>query len=131
MIEEYVRTGIARFQFVNIAYTGAAAERVGYAMVCATQQSGAAFWQIHDRFLVNGSRASSRQQLIDYAGEIGLDAGRFERCYDDPATRQAHNQIVRDAADINVTYGPRIHVNGLNAGVTFDGIRRRVEAATP
>ena len=131
MIEEYVRTGIARFQFVNIAYTGAAAERVGYAMVCATQQSGAAFWQIHDRFLIDGSRAASRDQLIDYAGEIGLDTDRFTRCYDDPATRRAHNKIVRDAAAIGITYGPRIHVNGVNAGTSFDGIRRRVEAAIP
>ncbi len=131
MIEEYVRTGIARFQFVNIAYTGAAAERVGYAMVCATQQSGAAFWQIHDRFLVDGSHAASRDQLIDYAGEIGLDTDSFERCYDDPASRQAHNQIVRDAAAIGIRYGPVVHVNGINAGTSFDGIRRRVEAATP
>jgi predicted DsbA family dithiol-disulfide isomerase len=131
VIEEYVRTGIARFQFVNIAYTGAAAERVGYAMVCATEQSGAAFWQIHDRFLIDGSRAASRDHLIDYAGEIGLDTDRFTRCYDDPATRRAHNKIVRDAAAIGITYGPRIHVNGVNAGTSFDGIRRRVEAAAP
>ena len=100
-------------------------------MVCATQQSGAAFWEFHDRFLIDGSRAATRAQLIDYAGDIGLDADRFERCYDDPATKQAHNQIVRDAADISVTYGPTIHVNGVNAGTTFQSIRTRVEAASP
>ena len=131
MIEEYLRTGIARFQFVNIAYLGAASERVGYAMVCAVEQSGAAFWRIHDRFLVDGSRAASRGQLINYARDIGLDADSFTECYDDPATRQAHNKIVRDAAAIGITYGPRVHVNGVNAGTTFDGIKRRVEAATP
>ena len=131
MIDEYVRTGIARFQFVNIAYVGAASERVGYAMVCAIEQSGAAFWQFHDRFLLDGSRAASRAQLINYADDIGLDADRFAQCYDDPATRQAHNQIVRDAAAIGVTYGPRVHVNGVSAGTRFEGIRRQVEAATP
>ncbi len=116
---------------MNIAYLGAASERVGYAMVCATQQSGAAFWEFHDRFLVDRSRAATRAQLIDYAGEIGLDADRFERCYDDPATRRAHDKIVRDAAANNIRYGPVVHVNGVNAGTTFQSIRTQVEAATP
>jgi protein-disulfide isomerase-like protein with CxxC motif len=131
LIEEYVSTGLARFQFVNLAYTGQAAERVGYAMVCAIKQSGAAFWRIHDRFLVEGRRASSREQLIDYADDIGMDVDAFTQCYDDPATIQVHEQIVRDAAAINVRYGPRIHVNGVNAGTSFSVIMRRVEAALP
>ena len=122
---------MARFQFVNIAYLGPASERVGYAMVCAVEQSGTAFWQIHDRFLVDGSRAASREQLIVYAGIIGLDTDAFTLCYDDPATRQAHNQVVRDATAIGVRYGPRVHVNGANAGTTFDAIRRSVDAAMP
>lgn len=130
MIEEYVRTGIARFQFVNIAYLGSASERIGYAMVCAIKQRGTAFWQIHDRFLIHGSRAASRDQLIDYAGEIGLDTDSFERCYDDPATHEAHDKIVRDAAANNIRYGPVVHVNGVNAGTTFQSIRTKVEAAT-
>jgi len=100
-------------------------------MICATQQSGAAFWRFHDRFLVENSRAASRTQLIEYAGEIGLDGDRFEECYDDPATRQAHNQIVRDARAIGVTYGPRVWVNGANAGTSFAAIQQAVEAATP
>ena len=126
-----MQTGVARFQFVNLAYVGVASERVGYAMVCAKQQSGAAYWEIHDRFLVNGSRAASRQQLIDFAGEIDLDADAFASCYDDPATKQAHNQIVREARSNGISYGPRVHVNGVSAGTTFEGIRRRVENATP
>ncbi len=131
MIEEYVRTGIARFRFVNIAYTGASAERVGYAMVCAIDQNGAAFWEFHDRFLIDKSSASRRDQLISYAGEIGLDADAFTQCYDDPATRQKHNNNVNAARRIGISYGPRILVNGENAGTTFAAIQRRVDAATP
>ncbi len=99
-------------------------------MVCATQQSGAAFWQFHDRFLVDGIRATSRAQLIDYAGDIGLDTDSFTKCYDDPATRQKHNDNVNAARSIGISYGPRIHVNGVNSGRSFESIRRQVEAAT-
>ncbi len=130
MIDEFVRTGIARFQFINIAYIGAASERIGYAMICATDQSGAAFWRFHDRFLLEDSRAASRAQLIDYAGEIGLDSDEFTQCYDDDETRQTHKKIVDDASAEGVRYGPRVHVNGVNAGTSFEGIRRQVEAAT-
>ena len=77
------------------------------------------------------SSAASRAQLIAYARVIGLDTDSFSQCYDDPATRRAHNQIVRDAASLGITYGPRVYVNGANAGTTFEGIRRRVEAALP
>ena len=126
-----MRTGIARFQFVNIAYLGATSERVGYAMVCAIEQSGAAFWRFHDRFLVDRSRAASRAQLIDYAGDIGLDTNAFTRCYDDPATHETHNQNVDDARALGITYGPRVYVNGASAGTSFEAIRRAVEAAAP
>lgn len=100
-------------------------------MVCAIQQSGAAFWRFHDRFLVENSRAASRGQLIEYAGEIGLDTDDFTQCYDDPATRDAHNQTVNDARAIGISYGPRIRVNGERSGTTFDAIKRAVETATP
>ena len=116
---------------MNIAYVGVASERVGYAMVCAKQQSGAAFWRFHDRFLVDGSRAASRAQLIDYAGDIGLDGDRFEECYDDPATRAAHNQNLLEARAIGINYGPQIRVNGASAGTSLAAIERAVEAAAP
>ena len=126
-----MRTGMARFQFVNIAYLGAASERIGYAMVCAIEQSGAAFWRFHDRFLVDGSRAASRSQLIAYARLIGLDGDRFGQCYDDPETRQLHNDNVNAARRIGITYGPRIRVNGTASGTSFASIRAAVERETP
>lgn len=100
-------------------------------MICATQQSGAAFWRFHDRFLVENSRAASRAQLIEYADDIGLDTDTFTQCLSDPATREEQNQIVRDARAIGITYGPRIRVNGVAAGTSFAAIMQAVEAATP
>ena len=126
-----VRTGKARFEFRNLAYTGTAAERVGDAMECAVRQSGNAFWAFHDRFLVERSSAASREQLIAFAGEQGLDTDSFTTCYDDPATRALLNQSINEARAIGVRFGPAVRVNGDNAGVTLESITAAVEAATP
>lgn len=131
MIEHYVRTGLARYEFKFISYIGVHSDRVGYAMACAVKQSGAAFWEFYDRFLVERSSAHRRDQLISFATEIGLDTDDFTQCYDDPATKQEVGEDLTRARDIGITYGPLAVVNGERAGRDFAGIQRRVEAATP
>ena len=131
MIEHYVRTGLARYEFKFISYIGVHSNRVGYAMACAVKQSGAAFWEFYDRFLVERSSAHRRDQLISFATEIGLDTDDFTQCYDDPATRQQVNDDLNAARRIGISHGPRVLVNGVNAGTTFESISRRVEAASP
>lgn len=122
---------MARFEFRNLAYTGAAAERVGDAMECAVRQSGSSFWAFHDRFLVERSSASTREELLAFADKQGLDTDSFARCYDDPATRALLNQRVNEARAIGVRFGPAVRVNGENAGITLESITAAVEAATP
>ena len=131
MIEELVQTGMARYEFKLLSYIGPQSDRVGYAMSCAVQQSGAAFWEFYDRFLVDRSRAHQRDQLIGFATDIGLDTDSFTQCYDDPATRQAVRNDLNAARALGITHGPQTRVNGVSAGTTFEGIRRRVENATP
>ena len=131
MIEEFVQAGLARYEFKFISYIGPHSDRVGLAMKCAVQQSGAGFWEFYDRFLVDNSSAHRREQLIGFAADIGLDESRFTQCYDDPATEQLVQDDLRAARRIGISYGPRVRVNGVNAGVNIEGIRQQVEAATP
>lgn len=131
MIEELVRTGLARYEFKFISYIGPHSDRVGLAMKCAVRQSGAGFWEFYDRFLVENSSAHRREQLIDFAADIGLDEGRFTQCYDDPATQQQVSDDLNAARRIGISYGPRVRVNGERTGLTFAVIRAAVEAATP
>ncbi len=100
-------------------------------MECAVRQSGAGFWALHDRFLVERSSAASRQQLIAFAGEQGLDTDSFTQCYDDPATRALLNQRINDARAIGVRFGPALRINGENPGVILKSITAAVETATP
>ena len=131
MIREFVQTGRARYEFKFISYIGPHSDRVGLAMKCAVQQSGAGFWEFYDRFLVDRSSAHRREQLISVAADIGLDEDTFTQCYDDPATKQQLDDDLDAARAIGISYGPRVRVNGVNAGVKIEGIRRQVEAATP
>ena len=100
-------------------------------MTCAAQESGAAFWAFYDRFLVDGSNAHRRAELISFATEIGLDTDSFTQCYDDPATRQQVSDDLNAARAIGIGHGPRVLVNGDNAGISFSGIVNAVEDATP
>ena len=131
MIEQLVQTGLARYEFKILSYIGPQSDRVGKAMECASQQSGAAFWEFYDRFLVDQSSAHRQEQLISFATEIGLDTDSFTQCYSDPATQQQVNDDLNAARAIGITHGPKVRVNGVNAGTNFESIRQRVEAATP
>jgi len=131
VIREFVQTGIARYEFKFISYIGPHSDRVGLAMKCAVQQSGAGFWEFYDRFLVENSSAHRREQLIGFAADIGLDEGRFTQCYDDPNTQQQVSDDLDDARRIGISYGPRVLVNGERTGHNLAAIRASVEAATP
>ncbi len=100
-------------------------------MNCAAEQSGAAFWEFHDRFLVDRSSAASRTQLIAFAGQQGLDTDTFAQCYDDPATQDAIDARTNAARALGVRFGPAVFVNGERSGITLAAIKRDVEAATP
>lgn len=130
MIQDFVHAGIARYEFRFISYIGPHSDRVGLAMKCAVQQSGAGLWEFYDRFLVDRSSAHRREQLISFAADIGLDEDTFTRCYDDPATKQQVQDDLDAARALGITYGPRTRVNGQSGGITFDAIRSAVERAT-
>ena len=131
MIEQLVQTGLARYEFKILSYIGPHSDRVGYAMSCAVRQSGAAFWEFYDRFLVDRSSAHRRDQLISFATDLGLDTDSFTQCYDDPATKRQVSDELNAARAIGISYGPRVLVNGERAGNNLASIRSLVEAATP
>jgi len=131
VIEHLVQSGLARYEFKFLSYIGPQSDRVGYAMECAVQQSGAAFWEFYDRFLVDRSSAHRREQLIDFATDIGLDTDRFTQCYNDPATHQQVSDDLNAARAIGISYGPQVLVNGERSGTSYAAIERDVASATP
>ncbi len=98
-------------------------------MECAADQRNAAFWDIHDEFLVEQSSRASRDQLVSLAGDLGLDSDAFAQCLDSDTHLQTVRDKINAARRIGVSYGPIVLVNGQNAGTTLAGIRVAVAAA--
>ena len=80
-----------------------------YAAECAGKQGR--FWEYHDLLFENGERLG-RDALITYAQRIGLDAGAFERCLEDPATQARVTADIEAATRAGVNSTPTLFING-------------------
>ena len=131
MFKNLVQTGKARFEYRHFPWHGVPSDRVAVAMECGADQSGTAFWQLHDRFMKNASARNTRQGVLNSAESIGLDMEQFTECLDDPERLDQIEAGQQAARALGVSRTPRIHVNGSNAGITLISITRAVKAASP
>jgi protein-disulfide isomerase len=85
------------------------ATRAARAAVCAERQN--AFWQYHD-LLFQQEQGLSRESLLTYAGQAGLEQDTFEICL----SSEEAAQVVRDDLERGATYGvrgtPAFFING-------------------
>ncbi len=114
----------------------AQAKPAAIASVCADAQGS--FWAYHDRLFEN-PKALERDDLIAHANEVGLDAGAFTTCLDDPASAEVVEVDARAAAEVGATGTPTFFVNGVKltgaqpverfAALIDDELRRMASAA--
>jgi protein-disulfide isomerase len=92
----------------------------------AAESAGAQghFWAMHDRlFAARG--ALEREQLIAYAGEIGLDVAQFTVDLDDRRRQEAVNEDFKRAVAAGIKLPPTLFVNG----VLYEGPRTPADLA--
>jgi peroxiredoxin/protein-disulfide isomerase len=70
------------------------------------------FWEMHDR-LFQARLALAREQLIDYAGEVGLDVEQFTRDLDDRRFKDAVNADFKAAVKNKIKLPPALFINRL------------------
>ena len=93
------------------------AERAAEAAEAAAAQGG--FWQMHDRMYESGG-ALSREDLIGYASELGLDSERVGTEIDSEAHRPRVQRDVDSGTSSGVTGTPGFFVGGRLYGGSFD-----------
>lgn len=115
LIEQYVDTGLVRFEWRNFPVFGEFSTAAALGSYCADDQN--AFWPYHDALydvvgeLSQGERTVGT--LIDIAGQIGLDQDEFRVCL---AEAKHRDQVIADYDEgraLNIVGTPSFTVNGV------------------
>lgn len=101
----------ARFVFRDFPIDDlrAGATLVHQAAGCAHAQGK--FWEYHDKVYQNQSDLSD-DRLRQFASELGLDEGTFERCFDSQSNREEIQGDKKDGAAAGVEGTPTFFING-------------------
>lgn len=91
------------------------AETAAIGARCAFLQSPAAFWKIHDLVFDNQDTISADNvydQLVAFAGQIGLDTNSFKACMSSPEAKMAVDANHAEGVALNVNSTPTMFING-------------------
>jgi len=109
---DQVRYQFRDFPLVDIHSSARLAAQAGE---CAHKQGS--FWAFHDKLFQNQERLT-RQDLVRYANQTGLDVALFESCLDGDASLQEISQDFNDGREAGVLGTPTWFINGIRvAGV--------------
>jgi protein-disulfide isomerase len=115
LVEEYVKTGKARFVHHDMAFIGDESLGAAISARCAERQGQ--FWTYVDLLFANqggnNSGAFSRDQTTQFAARVPLDIPAFSACLDDPAIERAVKVETRQAYEKGVKETPTLLVNGI------------------
>jgi serine/threonine-protein kinase len=78
--------------------------------VCA--QEAGRFWPYHDKVFEKAGEKATRDQVLGFAAEAGLNVASFNECLDRPAARERVAADIEEGARIGVHATPTILVNG-------------------
>jgi protein-disulfide isomerase len=85
------------------------AQGAAEAAQCAHEQGK--FWEYHDKLFAS-QQALGRDQLKQYATDLGLDAAAFNACFDAGKPKDSIAQDAKDAEALGVTGTPAFFING-------------------
>ena len=129
--DNYVNSGKVRFGYWNFAFLGEESLWAAEAAECAADQDK--YWEYHDKLFTSqageNQGAFAKENLKQFAAELGLDSGAFNECLDSGK----HTELVQSdtslAQQIGVQSTPSFLVNGtpLVGAVPFDQFQKLVE----
>jgi protein-disulfide isomerase len=91
------------------------AETAAIGARCAFRQSPDAFWKMHDLIFDNQDAISPESvfdQLVVFAGQIGLNSDSFKACLSSPEAKQAVDANHADGVALNISSTPTLFING-------------------
>ena len=111
--EKYIKTGKVKFVYKDFAFLGEESRLAANAALCAQEQGR--FWEYHRILFQNqgaeNSGAFSRDNLIGFAKEIGLDVKAFTQCLDARKYDPQINRTSQEARKRGVKGTPTFFIN--------------------
>jgi protein-disulfide isomerase len=112
--EQYVKTGKARFGFVNFAFLGPESTWAAEAAECAFDQNK--YWEFHNKLYSSQSGenkgAFNKDNLKKFAEGLGLDTGTFNTCLDSGKYTSLIQADTDAASGFGIQSTPSFLVNG-------------------
>jgi protein-disulfide isomerase len=86
------------------------------------------FWEMHDLIFAN-QREMSRERYLEYAAQLGLDVGKFEKDMESAEVKQRIDADTSEAARLNVRGTPAFFINGryLSGAQPFETFKQRID----
>lgn len=135
LLAEFVDTGLLHFHFVPFPLAGIHPNAVATAKAAHCAGLAGKFWPYHDYLFVRQPEWAGAPRpdslWIEYAANLGLDAGTFSTCLASPATHAAVEADLRQGLAAGVTGTPTVVLAGRSiAGFdSYARLRERILAA--
>lgn len=114
LIKKYVDTGILKIKFKDYPINGSESQAAALGASCANDQGR--FWDYHDKLFNErkGYQAGvfTEENLISFAGELGLDSDQFTECYQSGKFRSQVAKDLNDARLVGAKGTPTFFLNG-------------------
>lgn len=114
VLQAYVDSGKVNLVYKHSAFLGQESVWAAQAAECAADQGK--FWEYHDLLFdkQNGENVGTftKENLIAYAKELGLDSAKFEPCLQSDATLQRVTTDTNEGRQVGVSGTPTFFING-------------------
>ncbi len=132
LIDEFVATGQASFEYRDLAFLGPESAWAAEAAACALDQD--AFWPFHKTVFANQNQenqgALSRERLEAMAEQLGLDMDEYRTCVNNGTHADAVVAMAEEARAAGINATPTFIINGVVTPYSgLDGMRNAINLA--
>jgi protein-disulfide isomerase len=114
VLQSYIDSGKVNLVYKHSAFLGQESVWAAQAAECAADQGK--FWEYHDLLFdkQNGENVGTftKENLVSYAKELGLDVAKFEPCVKNDETLQRVVTDTNEGRQVGVTGTPTFFING-------------------
>ncbi len=114
LFKQYVDTGQVAFEYKHAAFLGQESIWAAQAAECAADQGK--FWQYHDllfsRQAGENQGTFTKDKLVGFATELGLDMTRFQSCLQNDQTLGRVQADISEGEQAGVRGTPTFFING-------------------